>query len=161
MLDEPTLWPHDLDATQALEPSLQPNSPLVPVTPLTLHLQVQPPMPMAIQTHSQTRLGTQKLMEKGQLFEKDIERVKTHLARVREAAVRRGGASGSTSGGGDAAGMRSIEGERVAEGSTVGGDDKDDDPFVALCNSGLFDSHSTAMDLAAMAASLDAEDYLQ
>jgi len=161
ILDEPTLRPHDLDVTQALEPSSQPNSPSVPVTPPTLHLQVQPPMPMAIRTRSRTRSGTRKLTEKGQLFEKDIEAAKTHLTRVREAAVRRGGASGGTSGGGDAAGTRSVEGEKVAEGSTVGGDDEDDDPFAALCNSGVFDSHSTETDSAAMAASLDAEDYLQ
>lgn len=108
-----------------------------------------------------TRSQSWKLTEKGQIFVKDIEAVRTHLTRVCEAVVRKGGTSGGTLGGGDDADARSVGDERVVEGSMVGGDDEDDNPFVVLCNSGVFNNHSNMMDLAAMAASLDAEDYLQ
>jgi len=156
-LDEPTLRPNDLDATLALEPSSRPSSPPVPVTPPNSYLRVQPSTPMPIWTRSPTRSRTLKLTEKGQIFEKDIEAAKTHLTRVHEAAARRGGMSG----GGDAEDARGVGDKRVAEGSTVGGDDEDENPFASLCNSGVFNNHSTAMDSAAMAASLDAKDYLQ
>ena len=78
-------------------------------------------------------------MEKGQIFEKEIEAAKTHLTRVHEAVARRGGASGRT----DNADASTVGDERMAEGSTVGGDDKDGNPFAALCNSGVFNNHST------------------
>ena len=77
--------------------------------------------------------------------------LKTHLAKVQEAAARRGGVSGSTGGGSDAGNVGNTQ-------ESDAGGEEDENPLVALCNSGVFD---VRMDSAAMAVSLDTDDYLQ
>jgi len=77
-------------------------------------------------------------MEKGRLFEQQIGVERDHLAKIREAAARRGG-------GGNSGGEGSNENEGVS--------DDDENPFV----SGGFEN----VDSSNIAASLDADDYLQ
>ena len=81
-------------------------------------------------------------MEKGKLFEQKIEAERDHLVRLREAAARRGGESTSCSG------------RNEGEGDESKGTSEDDEenPFVG----GRFENAASL----AIAASLDAEDYL-
>ena len=80
-------------------------------------------------------------MEKGRLFEERIEAEKDHLLKVREAAARQGGVSGST--------RRNEEGGDENDGVS----DDNENPFVA----GGFEN----VDSSAMAATLDTDDYFQ
>jgi hypothetical protein len=80
-------------------------------------------------------------MEKGQIFERQIEVGREHLMKVREAVARQGG-DRSTGGSG-----------RSREGGDEGVSDDDENPFVG----GGFEN----LDSSAMAASLDADDYFQ
>ena len=104
------------------------------------HLQIAPSLPKAVQTSSQDGSRMQKLRGKEHIFEK----------KIREVAARRGGGKGDS-------GMR---------GGGAGGEG-DDNPFMALCNSGILDECTARMDsevMAAineMAASLMADDHLQ
>ena len=76
-------------------------------------------------------------MEKGRIFEQQIGAERDHLAKIREAAVRRGGSGNSGREG-------SNENEGVSD---------DENPFVG----GGFEN----VDSSNIAASLDADDYLQ
>ena len=138
--------PFNLDAEDHLElldtsPS---PPPAVPVTPPHGPQLGPPPTPHPVQTHSQESLRVRKLTEKGRLFEQKIDAERDHLMRVREAVARRGGES--TSGSGRNEGEGGDESEGISE-------DDEENPFVA----GGFENVASL----AMAASLDAEDYLR
>jgi hypothetical protein len=146
----------DMDDSNHLEhlvtpPCLPPPPPPdLPITPaLGRHLVVPPSMPHPVWTHSQESSWTRKLTEKGRIFEQKIEAERDHLVKVRETAARRGGV-----GTGSAGGLGSNVGE---SDETGGGSDEDDNLFIELCKSGEFEGEETL----AMAASLDADDYLQ
>ena len=77
--------------------------------------------------------------------------LKTHLAKVQEAAAQRGGVGGSTGGGSDAGNVGNTQESDVRS-------EEDEKPLMVLCNSRVFD---VRMDSAAMAVSLNTHDYLQ
>ena len=133
--------------TDALPP---PSTIGVPVTLLhTLQLPLVPDMPNPVRTCLWDPLKTQKLTERGQIFEAEIEAKKLHLARVQEVAAHRGGVRG-----------RSTVDEEGAKRDDSGGDDN---PFAALCSSGMLEEYisESQVDSVTMAASLDTDKYLR
>ena len=122
-----------------ISPRRSPSPPLVgPVTPPRSRLMVPPSTPHPVRTRSRESSQTRMLTEKGRIFEQQIEAGKEHLAKVREAAARRGG-------GGNGDGDEGVS-------------DDDDNPFVG---GGFENVDSSPIAASPIAASLDADDYLQ
>jgi len=122
---------------ELLDISPSPLSP-VPVTPPPGARLGPPPTPHPVRTRSRESSRTRTLTEKGRIFEHQIGVERDRLAKIREAAARRGG-------GGNSGGEGSNENEGVS--------DDDENPFVG----GGFEN----VDSSNIAASLDADDYLQ
>jgi hypothetical protein len=158
----PTLPPNpsnldDLDTTQPPHLGMEDlPPPIVPTTPPPSHSRAHlaPVTPNPVRTRSRDQSKSRRLTEKGKIFEKDIEAAKSHLAKVREAAEKRGHVRGRSGGGeSDRGEMRGVD----------RGGGEDENPFAALCNSGVLNEYlcEPDMDSATLAASLDADEYFQ